>query len=75
MNLYVINCLSWLNLINAESLFGSSYQLQLQLNLMTASVLKHILNNGFLKDVDVFKSSLLDHSIVTGSSATPADRR
>ena len=63
MNLYMINQLNWSNLINAESLFNSSYQLQLQLNSVTVFVLKHILNNSFLKDIEIFKFFLFDYNI------------
>src|SRR5436190_452731 len=31
---------------------------------MTVSVLKHILDNDFLKDIKIFKSSLFDHNII-----------
>src|SRR5436190_9755937 len=69
VNLYVIGRLGWSNLTNAESLFGPSYRLQLQLDSVTASALKHILDNGPLKDVEVFRSPLLGHSAVFSSKA------
>jgi hypothetical protein len=36
---------------------------------MIASALKHILDNDFLKDVKIFRSSLLDYSAVFSSKA------
>ena len=50
-------------------MFSSSYQLQLQLNSVTVSALKHILNNDFLKDIKIFRSFLLDHNIIFSSKA------
>ena len=67
VNLYMIDWLSWLNFINVESLFDSSYWLQLQLNSMTVSVLKHILDNDFLKNIKIFRFFLLDYSIIFSS--------
>ena len=67
VNLYMIDQLNWSNLINAKLLFNSSYQLQLQLNSMTASALKHILDNSSLKDIEIFRSSLLNCSIIFSS--------
>ena len=69
VNLYMIDQLNWLNFINAESLFDSSYWLQLQLNSMTIFILKHILDNDFLKDIKIFRSSLLDYNTVFSSKA------
>lgn len=70
VNLYVIGRLGWSNLINAESsLFGPSYRLQLQLDSATTYALKNILDNGPLKDVDVFRSPLLGHSAVISIKA------
>jgi len=71
VNLYVIGRLGWSNLTNAtESLFGPSYRLQLQMDSVTATPLKHILDNGPLKDVDVFKSPQLGHSAIFSSKVT-----
>ena len=36
---------------------------------MTASALKHIFNNNFLKDIKIFRFSLLDYNIIFSSKA------
>ena len=62
VNLYIINQISWSNLISTKSQFGSSYCLKLKLNSETAFVLQYILDNNFLKNMKIFKSLMLDNS-------------
>ena len=69
VTLYVIGRMGWSNLNNAESLFSPSYRLQLQLDSVTASALKLILDNGPLKDVEVFRSPMLGHNASFSSKA------
>ena len=45
-------------------MFDSNYQLQLQLNSITVSALKHIFDNDFLKNIKIFRFFLFDHNII-----------